>query len=92
LHAATDYYKDHYNYDVRPHRAWRMLGACLAPAPLLARDWDVRVLSSALTLTVIVTSLTRPTPVERPFRFILVFADDTHAHHQLLNTGYHEKV
>jgi hypothetical protein len=43
---------------------------------------EVRVLSSALT--VIVASLTRTTPVKRPFRFILVFADDTHAHHQLL--------
>jgi len=51
---------------------------------------EVRVLSSALTA--IVASLTRPTPVERPFGFILVFADDTHAHRQLLNTGYHEKV
>jgi hypothetical protein len=28
LHAATDYYKDYYNYDVRSHRAWRMLSAC----------------------------------------------------------------
>jgi hypothetical protein len=35
---------------------------------------EVRVLSSALTA--IVSSLTRTTPVERPFRFILVFADD----------------
>jgi hypothetical protein len=51
---------------------------------------EVRVLLSALT--VIVASLTRTTPVERPFRFILVFADDTHAYRQLLNTGYHEKV
>jgi hypothetical protein len=51
---------------------------------------EVRVLSSALTT--IVASLTRTTPLKRPFRFILVFADDTHAHHQLLNTGYHEKV
>jgi hypothetical protein len=31
-------------------------------------------------------------PVERPFRFILVFAGDTRAYRQLLNTGYHEKV
>jgi hypothetical protein len=53
---------------------------------------EVRVLSSALTLTVIVAFLTRPTSVKRLFRFILVFADDTHAHRQLLNTGYHEKV
>jgi hypothetical protein len=52
----------------------------------------VRVLSSALTLTAIVASLTRTTPVERSFGFILVFADDTHAHRQLLDTGYHEKV
>jgi hypothetical protein len=44
-----------------------------------------------LLLTAIVASLTRPTPIERPFRFILVFADDAHAHRQLLNTGYHEK-
>jgi len=51
---------------------------------------EVRVLSPALT--VIVASLTRTTPVERPFGFILVFADDTHAHRRLLNTGYHEKV
>jgi hypothetical protein len=27
-------------------------------------------------IMVIVASLTRPTPVKRPFRFILVFADD----------------
>jgi hypothetical protein len=32
------------------------------------------------------------TPVERPFGFILVFADETRAHRQLLNTGYREKV
>jgi hypothetical protein len=46
----------------------------------------------ALLLTAIVVFLTRSTPVERLFRFILVFADDTHAYRQLLNTGYHEKV
>jgi len=46
----------------------------------------------ALLLTAIVASLTRTTPVERPFGFILVFADDAYAHRQLLNTGYHEKV
>jgi hypothetical protein len=51
---------------------------------------EVKVLLSALT--VIVAFLTRTTPVKRSFRFILVFADDTHAYHQLLNTGYHEKV
>ena len=51
---------------------------------------EVRVLSPALTA--IIASLTRTTPVERPFGFILVFADDTHAHRRLLNTGYHEKV
>jgi hypothetical protein len=38
---------------------------------------EVSVLSPALTA--VVASLTRPTPVERPFEFILVFADDTHA-------------
>jgi hypothetical protein len=36
--------------------------------------------------------LTRTTPVERPFGFILVFADDAHAHRQLLDTGYRVKV
>ena len=46
----------------------------------------------ALLLTAIVASLTRTTPVERPFGFVLVFADDAHAHRQLLNTGYHEEV
>jgi hypothetical protein len=51
---------------------------------------EVRVLSSALTA--VVASLTRTMPVERPFGFILVFAGDTRAHRQLLNTGYHEKV
>jgi hypothetical protein len=51
---------------------------------------EVRVLSPALP--VIVSSLTRTTPLKKPFRFILVFAGDTHAHHQLLNNGYHEKV
>jgi hypothetical protein len=51
---------------------------------------EVRVLLSALI--VIIVFLTRITPVKRPFRFILVFADNTHAYHQLLNTGYHEKV
>jgi hypothetical protein len=39
----------------------------------------------------IITFLTRTTLVKRPFKFILVFTDDTHAYRQLLNTGYHEK-
>jgi hypothetical protein len=46
----------------------------------------------ALLLMAIVVFLTRSTPVERPFRFILVFVDDMYAHRQLLNTGYHEKM
>jgi hypothetical protein len=49
-------------------------------------------LCALLLLTAIIASLTRTTPVERPFGFILVFADDTHAHRQLLDTGYREKV
>jgi hypothetical protein len=48
---------------------------------------EVRVLLSALT--VIIVSLTRMPPGKRPFRFILVFANNAS---QLLNTGYHEKV
>jgi hypothetical protein len=48
--------------------------------------------SASSLLTAIAASLTRLTPVERPFRFVLVFADDTRAQRQLLHTGYHEKV
>ena len=36
--------------------------------------------------------LTRPTPLDRPFGFTLVFANNAHAHRQLLHTGSHEKV